>query len=172
VCGAVTKIYITQKSGVTHEVLIDTDDLAHVSTHPFAWLVKKCRRHHFRVWSNSRGRAKTKFIYLHRYILNAPDGYVVDHINNNPLDNRKVNLRVVTHKANQQNREGAQKNNKLGVRGVSWSKSHKKWVVQLNSREAYVAKYFDNLDEAKEAALAFRALYYPYSKEALGIWTS
>ena len=42
---------------------------------------------------------------LHRYLIDAPDGYHVDHINHNTLDNRKENLRVVTHLANNLNRE-------------------------------------------------------------------
>lgn len=36
-----------------------------------------------------------KSLYLHRYLMNAEDGMVVDHINHDIADNRRTNLRVV-----------------------------------------------------------------------------
>jgi hypothetical protein len=42
--------------------------------------------------------------FLHRIIMGEPDGFEVDHINHNRLDNRFSNLRVVTHAQNQLNR--------------------------------------------------------------------
>lgn len=41
--------------------------------------------------------------YLHRLIVGAEKGQVVDHINHNTLDNRKDNLKVCTHSENRLN---------------------------------------------------------------------
>lgn len=43
-------------------------------------------------------------IQMHRLILTPPDDMVVDHINHNGLDNRRVNIRVTTQKVNSNNR--------------------------------------------------------------------
>lgn len=37
-----------------------------------------------------------KKIYMHRQIKMPPDKMVVDHLNNNPLDNQRANLEITT----------------------------------------------------------------------------
>lgn len=57
-------------------------------------------------------------LLLHRYITKVKDDMVVDHINHNPLDNRKSNLRICTRKVNMQNRKKTQINTSSGRMGV------------------------------------------------------
>ena len=59
-------------------------------------------------------------ISLSRYIMRAGKGEIVDHINRNPLDNRRCNLRIVNSRQNMLNRKI--KNN-TGFAGVSASNS-------------------------------------------------
>ena len=69
----------------------------------------------------------------------------VDHINGNGLDNRRCNLRLVTHSQNQMNRRGAQANGTSGVRGVSFNKAAGKWVayIQAEGKHIYLGKFAD-----------------------------
>ena len=50
-------------------------------------------------------------VRLHRLIMQAPRGLVVDHINRDVLDNRKSNLRVVDHSVNNRNRAKQKRRN-------------------------------------------------------------
>ena len=68
-------------------ILIDSEDLELVcSFNSWAVIGNKA------VACNYNG----KTIYLHRVIMNCPAYAIVDHVNGNILDNRKVNLRL-TH---------------------------------------------------------------------------
>jgi hypothetical protein len=68
---------------------------------------------------------------LHRLIIDAPIDKEVDHINGDPLDNRKSNLRLATHSQNMFNR-GKTKVNTSGFKGVSWDKRTGKWRICVN----------------------------------------
>ena len=92
---------------------------------------------------------------LHRLILGVEDSKIqVDHINNNPLDNRKENLRLASHSQNQRNKNKTRKN-KTGYKGVEYvpkvNKSNPyKMKIQKNGK--VIQKYFST---AEKAALAY-----------------
>lgn len=91
------------------------------------------------------------FEAVHRLLTDCPKGLVVDHINRNPLDNRKENLRVCTVKDNNNNRK-VRCTNKTGVSGIHIENRTGKYITRLyiNDKRIYVGK-FNTLDEAKEA---------------------
>jgi len=64
-----------------------------------------------------------RIFYLHRFLVHAiPKGELVDHINGEPLDNRRSNLRVVSVTLNIANRKYMHRRNTTGVRGVQFDK--------------------------------------------------
>lgn len=87
---------------------------------------------------------------LSRIIMDCPDDKVVDHINHDTLDNRKSNLRIVTHQQNMLN-SSVNKNNTSGVKGVSWNKKYKKWNANIgfNGKNIYLGCYNDFEDAVK-----------------------
>lgn len=46
---------------------------------------------------------KGKKYKLHRLIMDCPDNKIIDHLNGNKLDNRKINLRICSYKENARN---------------------------------------------------------------------
>lgn len=77
--------------------------------------------------------------------------HCIDHINGNRADNRLSNLREATYSQNGQNR-GKPANNTSGVKGVSWSKSHKKWqaAIAFNGSQRHLGR-FDTIEGARAA---------------------
>ena len=71
-------------------------------------------------------------IPMHRIIMLAEPGQLVDHINGDTLDNRKANLRIVTSSQNGMNRK-IQGNNTSGVPGVTWHKRMQMWQVRIGT---------------------------------------
>lgn len=102
------------------DLLIDEEDIK--------WLAK----YKYRLAGTANRYLTREGGALHRDIMQCPEGLVVDHINGNTLDNRKKNLRVVSHSQNQLNPNNKPlSNNALGIRGVVWNKHRKKYKASI-----------------------------------------
>lgn len=94
-------------------------------------------------------REKNKIIYMHRQIVIPRKGLVVDHINGDGLDNRRSNLRAISHKENIRAMRWNRRN-KSGYMGVSWHKAAKKWeaCVTRNCKKVYLGVFANKKDAA------------------------
>ncbi|MFO0857258.1 MAG: HNH endonuclease [Phycisphaerales bacterium] len=94
---------------------------------------------------------------LHRLIVGAEANEVIDHIDGNRLNNQRSNLRSTTHQGNAQNLQGAQKNNRLGLRGVWQCRKTGRFraAATVNGKKQY-AGYFATAEEAAQAAAQLR----------------
>lgn len=101
-----------------------------------------------------------EMMFFHHSVIECADGFVRDHINRNKLDNRKINLRMVTAKDNSLN-QGLRKNNTSGYRGVHYSKRYKKYIAQImNDGKCYCLGKFDNIEDAIEARINAEIKYF------------
>ncbi len=82
--------------------------------------------------------------YMHRVILNAKSGETVDHINRDKLDNRRVNLRLVTVSQNSVNSKDRPR--RSGVRNIY--ESGEGWEVDIKRRPRRWRKWFKTMAEA------------------------
>lgn len=92
------------------------------------------------------------------------DGWDVDHRCRNRACVKPSHLRRVTHQQNTQNRAGANRNSKSGVRGVYWHKQMQRWEVRVqHSGRKYFLGYFTSLTDAAEAARLGRLRFFTHS---------
>lgn len=85
-----------------------------------------------------------------------PDSLVIDHICHNPPCVNPAHLRAVTQKENTENRRGAHKSSKSGVRGV-WHAPNGKWRARLTHHgEEIRLGSFETLEDAEAAVIAKR----------------
>ena len=104
--------------------IVDDEDYDYLNQ----WKWYALKRHQSDTWYATRLSSGGKYvrcrIHLHRLVMNARYGDVIDHINHDGLDNRKCNLRFCSQKENSQNKK-VSINNKCGYKGVRFI--HGKW---------------------------------------------
>lgn len=128
------------------------DDLDYENLLKYKWYIMK--NNYVRASFRSLKR-KDNRIGIHRYLMNCPDHLVVDHIDGNPLNNQRSNLRLATNSQNICNSK-KQKNTLSKYIGVSYSKTEnrtKKWraACEKSNKMIYIGRYQTEI----EAALAY-----------------
>jgi hypothetical protein len=118
----------------------------------YKWYLIGTGRNLYAARNFKAGPKRTKIMYLHREIIKAPAGLVVDHRKGNTLDNRRSNLRIATHSQNMHNRRKT--NSKTGSRfiGVNFNKESGLWVARIlhQGKKVYLGR-FDNENDAARA---------------------
>lgn len=118
--------------------------------------VEKCKNHKWHKKHSNRGkyyvftRIEGKPIRLHRFVIDYYDLVLeIDHINGDSLDNRKENLRKITHQKNVQNQNKIPSNNASGYIGVGWDKRNKKWRAQIKTnKKVFHLGSFEKIEDA------------------------
>lgn len=102
-----------------------------------------------------------RVIYMHRLIMDAKEGQIIDHINRNGLDNRKENLRFCDYSLNAMNSKSPS-DNTSGVKGVYWNKQRNKWQAQIvvNGKCIPLGR-FNNLEDGRKSRLEAERKYFP-----------
>lgn len=146
-------------------VQVDDEDFASLSQH--RWRLAGS------TWTKQDG-SRTRRLYaaaridgngaklMHRVIMGAAPGEQVDHINNDPLDNRRANLRIATAQQNLVNRKGTAAASPY--RGVSQHRG--KWMSRVRGEGHY--KFLGYFDTAEAAARAYdREAFKAYGERVL-----
>lgn len=149
--------------GKTYSTIIDNDpyilDLLHQKK---KWVISNSKTNgKEKKYIRSSGK---KPIYLHRYLLyhtfgDIPDGYIIDHLNGNSLDNRLDNLIITTRQWNVINRD---------CRGYYFVRNIDMYRVQILANNVVLFdQYFDCPYEAREAYLNAWSEYVEKNKNKI-----
>ena len=132
--------------------IIDADDIHLISA--YKWHISKSKGY-------CSTNAKGKYIELQNLILKENSGYLVDHINRDPLDCTRNNLRYATKALNSINSKISSRN-VSGYRGVGAYKDRpNKWLasIRVSNKQIFLGRY-DTLEEAIEARKAAEIKYF------------
>lgn len=88
-------------------------------------------------------KGRGKYIFFHRLVMGALEyngNNLIDHINHNPVDNRKENLRICSQKENLMNRK---------IKGCFLDNRRNKWVSFIKTPDGKtITKSFDTEEQA------------------------
>lgn len=101
---------------------VDDADVEQLSQH--RWWVHVTRGGNAYAWTKIDGR----HTYMHRLLM--PGVKMVDHKNNDSLDNCRENLRAADHSGNAANSK-TRVDNTSGLKGVSFDKSRGRWMASI-----------------------------------------
>lgn len=138
--------------------LIDVEDMAEVLKYKWHSYIDRSGAEGVRrslPRTHIAGRVPRLTISLWRFLMSPPHGMQIDHIDRNPLNNQRSNLRLVTHAQNGQNRSAI---GKRGLpRGVSFHKRRRRFVVQASCGGRRIwGGYFADAESAGIKAKAIR----------------
>lgn len=118
-------------------------------------------------WCFDNGYAWAKInkrkVALHVFLAQPDEGFWVDHISRNGLDNRRENLRVVSPQENAWNKPSLFGSTSR-FKGVSWDASRGRWRagIRINDKLKFLGRY--NTEE--EAARAYDAAVLEHAPDS------
>lgn len=149
---------LTENSISCREIPLSQGQVALVDAADYDWLMQ------WRWWARWKKQTKTFCAYrsvhdfdtkrshtvlMHRLIMDAPVGILVDHIDGDTLNNRRQNLRLATNSQNMANRK-TNSNSIAGLKGVSFFGSKWRAEIQCNNKR-YPLGSFSTPEEAHAA---------------------
>lgn len=155
--ATVTRIYFKDGRYTT----IDTEDLERVSM--YNWVADERGYVHCSYWL--KGENKWGNWRMHRLLLGATGNEKVDHIDRQPLNNCKSNIRIVTHSENLHNSNITARNT-TGFRGVNKIKYKGKlsrpWsaYIRANGKQLHLG-YHATREDAAQAYDQAKRIHHP-----------
>lgn len=129
---------------------IDAADLNEISQH--SWRVEITTLQIRVVTSVMQKNGKVIHFSLARFFLNFPEGHYADHIDRDPLNNRRNNIRISTPLQNSHNASKHKRETTSRHKGVCFHKKKKLWMAYINANnKRYNLGYFKNEIDAANA---------------------
>ena len=126
--------------------IVDDEDYAELSKNK--WYVGSCGY----ATRNIKVGMRQKRIQMHHTIMPPAEGFYVDHINGDRLDNRRCNLRLVNPRQSRMN-SGLRRTSRSGYKGVTLIRKNGSWQAQIKAPDKNI--YLGVYKTAEDAARAY-----------------
>lgn len=139
------------------EALIDESDVPLIGQYKwFANNVTKKNRKTVFVYPCSKIPGSRSYSYLHRFLMQPKNGFIIDHLNGNTLDNRRANLRICTLRENNCNLKIHRTGAMLGAHKTPYGTYISQ--IKIDGKTLYLGSF----KTAHEAHQAYMAAYNDY----------
>lgn len=104
-------------------------------------------------------------VIAERMGMDLSDGKTVDHIDKNPLNNQRENLRPATKSQQAMNR-GLSTKNKTGFKGVFYCKTRKKFIasIRVDGQRIYLGEFKTDEEAGREYDHFARRWHGPFAR--------
>jgi hypothetical protein len=135
------------------QILVDSESFHDIMKYP--WTISKK--------GYITGTISDRNVCLSHFVMNRSCELHVDHINNNPLDNRKCNLRLVTPKQNAMNTSSRIGSTSEYI-GVHFRKDNNKWraLIRVDGKNKSLGNFENEIDAAKARDIATKKYFKEY----------
>jgi hypothetical protein len=139
------------------------DDKDYAALKKYKWHASASSHNQYYAMTMINGKHKL----MHRFILGLKKANIfIDHINHDPLDNRRCNLRITTNSQNQMNRKNF--TNKHGYKGILFktdANRKKKWqaFISKDGEKICLGHYFTKIEAAKAYNEAAKEYFGEYA---------
>ena len=144
------------------EAVLDAADYPLVA--PYTWCKRPVRNTTY-VQASVPGDGKRTSVLMHRLILGAKRGEIVDHIDGDGLNNRRSNLRKCSHSQNMCNSRKPS-TNVSGYKGVYFDKRDQSWRTRIvmNQKATNLGNFIDLESAIKARREAERRLHGEFAR--------
>lgn len=148
---------LSGKRGQGRVALCDAADLPLLSLHRWHLSQDGYPRTYLR-----KPGVRSTTICMHQLLRTEQGECYRDHLDGNPLDNRRANLRPASRRENSRNRR-VHRNNKTGLKGVSPFKGKYRATIHLDRKQISLGTFSHPLLAAIAYNAAATALYGPFA---------
>lgn len=145
--------------------IIDAEDYEIVNQYKWCAVQAGRSKEVFRAATSIGTRKNRKWIKMHRLIMFAKKDQDVDHIDGNPLNNTRSNLRLATRHQNCMNKKKSP-NRSSKYKGVWWDTWNRKWRARISfkGRDISLGSFKDERAAARAYDKAAKLLFGEFAR--------